>query len=206
MSQVFTWTTSGSKKCKSDLQTIWKKLAVCSESVRWDLEVVLKRPKEQQNRSGEVTKVEDVASLTIVRLHDTGHCCIVPFDNWNPDDVLVGSNAVEDFFVSADLRTRSLWKCWGKRYVVNNFVVSAGMIERGVADLRPVIEILSAPGLNTDDSTLGLWMSEIAKDLIPQECEDSITALSVDKHEFVNQGTAAHRALQWVHAISAKSK
>ena len=186
LSQAYSWVPKGS--AIHDILNLDRRLSISSFATEWEIDICLKRPKQF-----DAEKLPTDKSLYVVKFKDSNHTCIVMSEDLFPESIVIGSTEIDEVIsTTGDLIMKSQWKCSGKRFLINdNIVVSTGLIVKGMTAPKPVIELLFSPEHDIEDVSLehiNAQLKELAVQLIPGECQETMRGLSLSDPDFANKG------------------
>ena len=156
------------------VRAIWNNLKAMSQLQprKWTVNITQRVPRAS-NR-GDHKKPQDSSSILFMRFSDCGTCMLSVNDTqiYQHSDVIIADENIEDIMTQAcDLTVRSVWKAQGQSYRLGDFIVSAGVLERGSLANTAVIELSYVGGNNCTTTTVNR-MYALVESIVDFNCDE----------------------------------
>jgi hypothetical protein len=201
----------------NSIRGVWNNLKTLSQHQpkKWNVTIVMKVPRSP-TYSGDKKKHRETHSNSVLFMKylESGATCMLNMTEGphTVSDVVVCEHGIEELMTGiGGLELRSSWKTQGQSYNLGDFIVSAGVLERGSMTNTAVIEVSCANGeiitskmLHRVYSLIDVIVGGYSEDMHVFGADSLDSSLSgTDQHQQEQSGrfTLAHRCLLWVDML-----
>lgn len=199
------------------IRGMWSNLKTLSQHQprKWNVTIVMKIPRSENSVGKKKSRETHSSSILFLKFVELGATCVLNMSGgpYVATDVVVCDHGIEDLLTGiGDLELRSSWKAQGQSFNLGEYIVSAGVLERGSMANTVVIEVCCTSELIPTAEVVKSVYSII--DSIVGEYSENIHVFATDinlpssrqlqpenQSDQLEKFTLAHRCLQWVEML-----